>query len=389
MYVGYTLTQIPSNVFLHRLRKPSVYLSYCILLWGIISISIGFAQSYRAVLVSRFLLGFTEATYYPGVMFILSRWYKRDELGLRMAYFGFGVYFSAVLGPLIASGILATMDGILGYAAWRWLFFIEGGLTCLIAAAGVYMIPDFPSTPVSWLTHDEQILAQRRMAEDLCGLKQEGTPKSGLVEAFTDWTVWWLALARSMATVGESFENFLPTLAATIGYDPSVTLLLCAPPWVLSMVALYYVSQHSDATRDRFWHIVFVLCGGIMGFSLGILTMNPAVRYLSLLLATQSDVSYVIFFAWVSNSIPESSKRAVAMAFINTCSTGIANVGASYLWPASWGPSYSKSYMSCILTYTTCILMLWVYRSHLIRLNKKAEIDERALGLPKGFRFIT
>jgi len=47
------------------------------------------------------------------------RRYKRDELGLRMAYFGFGVYLSAVLGPIIASGILATMDGILGYAAWR------------------------------------------------------------------------------------------------------------------------------------------------------------------------------------------------------------------------------------------------------------------------------
>ncbi|KIM50433.1 hypothetical protein SCLCIDRAFT_1225347 [Scleroderma citrinum Foug A] len=41
MYVGYTVTQVPSNVFLDRLRRPSVYLSYCILLWGIISISIG------------------------------------------------------------------------------------------------------------------------------------------------------------------------------------------------------------------------------------------------------------------------------------------------------------------------------------------------------------
>ena len=247
--------------------------------------------------------------------------------------------------------------------SFRWLFFMEGGLTCLIAAAGVYMIPDFPSTPVSWLTHDEQILAQRRMAEDLCGLKQEGTPKSGLVEAFTDWTVWWLALARSMATVGESFENFLPTLVATIGYDPSVTLLLCAPPWVLSMVALYYVSQFVI----RF---ITFLVGSLKLFQTLRCYQGPllAHRFCTLrgyhgffprdfddesccpllvsvsqeansrlcvsdrhgrLLATQSDVSYVIFFAWVSNSIPESSKRAVAMAFINTCSTGIANVGAS------------------------------------------------------------
>jgi len=93
-------------------------------------------SSYHAVLVSRLLLGLTEATYYPGVVFILSTWcvadclrtslfrpqfsrYKRDKLGLRIAYFCFGVYFGAVLGPLIASGILATMDGILSYVAWR------------------------------------------------------------------------------------------------------------------------------------------------------------------------------------------------------------------------------------------------------------------------------
>ena len=96
------------------------------------------AGSYRAVLISRFFLGFTEAVYYPGILFMLSRWYmtldffffdislnslslryKRHELGLRMAYFSCGNAFSKALGSLIASGIFATMDGKLGYAGWR------------------------------------------------------------------------------------------------------------------------------------------------------------------------------------------------------------------------------------------------------------------------------
>ncbi|KIM50435.1 hypothetical protein SCLCIDRAFT_855161 [Scleroderma citrinum Foug A] len=136
------------------------------------------------------------------------------------------------------------------------------------------------------------------MVEDFGSIKQQETQKSGLVEAFTDWTVWWLAIARSMAIVGESFSNFFPTLAATIGYDPSITLLICAPPWILAMATAYCVSQHSDATRERFWHIAVLLCGGIVGFTLGILTMNPAVRYLSLLLMAQTNVSYVVFYAW-------------------------------------------------------------------------------------------
>ena len=35
------------------------------------------------------------------------------------------------------------------------------------------------------------------------------------------------------------------------------------------------------------------------------------------------------------------------------------------------------------------ILMLWVFRLHLTRLNREAEKNERALGLPGGFRYIT
>ena len=34
------------------------------------------------------------------------------------------------------------------------------------------------------------------------------------------------------------------------------------------------------------------------------------------------------------------------------------------------------------------IMMLWVYRLHLMRLNKQAEKHERTLGLPVGFRYI-
>ena len=105
----------------------------------------------------------------------------------------------------------------------------------------------------------------------------------------------------------------------------------------------------------------------------------------------QSPVSFVITMAWLSNSISESSsKRAVAIAFVNSFSC-LGDIGGSYvftalakytcayggfryLWIASWGPSYSKSYVICILAAVITTMMLWVYRSHLMRLNKAARI---------------
>jgi len=45
--------------------------------------------------------------------------YKREELGYRTAFFTAGIGLSNAFGSLLASGILATMEGFLGYAAWR------------------------------------------------------------------------------------------------------------------------------------------------------------------------------------------------------------------------------------------------------------------------------
>ena len=305
------------------------------------------------------------------------------------------------------------------------------------------MIPDYPSTPASWLTADEQMVAQKRMVEDVCGIENDSlnnARRSGLAEVLADWTVWWLAIAAISLKIMMSYENFFPTLAATLGYSPTISLFLCAPPWVLGVTTSFFIVRsvvssilfpaslirtffrHSDRTRERFWHITCPILIGIIGFTVATLTMNTAVRYSSLyaifpvvyanvthalgrFFMAQSSVSYTIALAWVSNSIPDSSsKRAVALAFVNAFS-GLGDIGGScvirtyrrkliyllkyrYLWVVSWGPSYSKSYRVCIFAAVISATMVWVYRIYLIRLNRRAEMEERALGLPAGFRYI-
>ena len=40
--------------------------------------------------------------------------------------------------------------------------------------------------------------------------------------------------------------------------------------------------RHSDATRERFWHVTVPVSMAIVGFTIAILSMNTAIRYLSL-----------------------------------------------------------------------------------------------------------
>jgi hypothetical protein len=130
----------------------------------------------------------------------------------------------------------------------RWLFFIEGALTILVAVIAVFALPDFPENSHRFLSEEEMRLAELRMQEDVgIGDSDEddckGSRIPGLLEALGDWRVYWLALALTSLVVSLSFNAFFPTLTATLGYSPTVTLLLCVPPWVFATVVALAVSR--------------------------------------------------------------------------------------------------------------------------------------------------
>ncbi|KAF9247255.1 major facilitator superfamily domain-containing protein [Melanogaster broomeanus] len=311
LYVGYILMQVPSNIFLNRIGKPSIYLPGCMAIWG------GMATTYTGVLVTRFFIGFVEAAFFPGALFILSKWYKRRELGERTAILTCGIMLSNAFGSLLASAVLDIMDGVLGYAAWRWLFYVEGTLTVVVALSATCVLPDFPSTPSRWLTPEEQALAQIRMEEDGGGDEESEhsqSSTSGLILALSDCKVWWLCIAQMSLVVSLSFNPFFPTLSATMGYNPTVTLLLCSPPWALTAFLAFKTSRHSDANGERFFHIAVPSFFGIVGFLIAMSTMNTAARYFSMFLIAQSYTGFVVFWAWASNSLSRPpSKRAVRL----------------------------------------------------------------------------
>jgi MFS family permease len=85
----------------------------------------GATHNFTGALLTRFFLGFVEAAFFPGALFLLSKWYKRSELGLRTALLACGNLISNAFGSLMASSILSGMQGKLGHAAWRSVAFVQ------------------------------------------------------------------------------------------------------------------------------------------------------------------------------------------------------------------------------------------------------------------------
>jgi len=156
--------------------------------WGLTSLLTGVTKSYGGILACRIFIGLPEAAFYPGAIYLLSRWYTKKELAFRSAILYTGLLLSNAFGALIAAGILANMEGVRGIRAWRWLFFIEGSITITVGIFTIWALPDYPHN-TGWIVGDERRLAQARLADDAGEADQDNdqdTPLAGLKMAVTD-----------------------------------------------------------------------------------------------------------------------------------------------------------------------------------------------------------
>lgn len=204
--------QVPSNIFLAQLR-PSLYLSCCMAAWGIISTCTGAVQHATGLFLARFFLGFVEACFYPGSVFLLGSWYKRFELGVRVAFLYAGSQVGSAVSGLIAAGITSSLNGALGLAAWKWIFIIEGSVAVSCAILAFIVLPDFLSN-TRWLSPKKRSVAEWRLVMDAGHVDEDDDSWAyGFKAAFKDWRTYCFALMLFCALVTTSTQNFFPPLS--------------------------------------------------------------------------------------------------------------------------------------------------------------------------------
>lgn len=378
LYVGYILLQIPSNLLLSYCGRPRIYLPICVAAWGIVSALSAVTHNFTGLLLVRFFLGVVEAAFFPGAMFILSKWYTRAELSSRIALLYAGSILSNAVSGLISAGILGNMEGKAGIRAWRWLFIIEGSITVFVAICAVFILPDFPHNS-KMLTEEERTLAVQRMTDDSGGVSDvEGAngekPIDGLKDALCDPIIWLFTLCLLACVIAMAFNQFFPTIVGTLGYGKITTLIITFGPWGWAFLAVLFNSLHANKSGERTFHLCIPLCIGVVGFIISSATTNLGARFFALFLEAQSYAGYVIILAWMSNSIRGSYKRAAGLAFIN-CLSQLGNIAGSYVWPKKWSPSYWQSNVISIACIIVTIATAIVIRIVLQRRNK--ELDRK------------
>ncbi|KAF3907011.1 hypothetical protein AA313_de0203237 [Arthrobotrys entomopaga] len=388
LFVGYILMQVPSNLFLDKIGRPSIYFTVVMMIWGTISASTGAVHNFAGLICARFFLGFIEASFFPGCLFYLSSWYTKKELSLRTAILYSGSLISGAFSGLIAAGITGGMDGKAGLSAWRWLFILEGSITVFIAFFIWIVIPDFPKT-TKWLSEEERQLACWRLERDVGEEDWSGSEAQkvmhGLKLAFTDIKMYVLMALVTCIVASGSITNFFPIVVGTLGYGKIETLLLTTPPYVLAFIVVLLNAWHADRSGERYLHIIIPLSVSVVTFIIAAATLNTAARYVAMMFMPASVYGgYVCALSWISSTLPRPvTKRAAALAAINAISNA-SSIWTAYMYTKGSAPRYAIAMGVNCGTSFLAIVFATVLRTMLVRLNRKLDREEGHVDTGEG-----
>ncbi|KAF6236749.1 hypothetical protein HO173_005040 [Letharia columbiana] len=349
-FVPYVLFEVPSNILMKRF-KPHVWLSGCILAFGIVMLCQGFVQSYSGLLATRFFLGLAEAGVFPGCFYLISFWYKREESQRRFTVFWSSVLFASMFGGLLASAI-ANMQGVRGYSSWRWIFILEGIATIIIGIGAYFLVADFPAD-ASWLSAEEKEFVIARTGTDE-GAAPPITVRQivsffGNVKNIIGGFMYFAVIVPIY-----SYSYFAPTIVKTLGYSTVETQLHTVPPAAAALALCLLSAYLSDRLRLRFPFIFFGFLLTIVGLAILLTTHGGFhLRYLGICFVAMGCFSAgPIIVCWYVMNLNGHMERSIGSAWM----IGFGNTGgfvATFCFLAKDAPFYHIGYSICM--GATCI----------------------------------
>jgi MFS family permease len=194
-FTTYIVFQPPATIIV-RYLGPRTFLSFIVVAWGAVMIGMGFSDSFETLAALRVVLGILEAGFFPSCVYLLSTWYTRFDIGKRYSVFYILGSLASACAGILAYGLM-QLKGRQGLNGWRWIFIIEGALTCFLGIAAYWMLVDFPDKAhTSWkfLNQREAKFIIDRVDRDRGDAKPEPWNLKKFLRGGADIKIWGFAM---------------------------------------------------------------------------------------------------------------------------------------------------------------------------------------------------
>ena len=299
---------------------------------------------------------------FPGAFYLIGMWYRRHEAQRRYSFFFSSTTLAGAFGGLLASAI-GKMDGMRGYHGWRWIFILEGALTCLVSVFFFFLLPNFPED-AAWLRDDERtyIRARLQLDQGQSAAERRITPLD-VARVFRDPKILVGGFMYfGLVVPAYGYAYFSPSIIRSYGYSPIETQLHSVPPWAAAFVLAMLVAWASDKAQHRCLFALFAVAVCIAGFVILLsVHQHRAVEYTALFLVAMGTYTAMpIIVCWFNMNLGGHHRRAIGSAW----QVGFGNVGgiiAVYAFLQKDAPRYVPGYSICLAFVSLSALSCLVY----------------------------
>ncbi|KAI9164134.1 LOW QUALITY PROTEIN: transporter [Paramyrothecium foliicola] len=343
-YAVYFFADIPASLSVKKFGFMMLPLS-CIA-FGAVTLGTAFIHNEASFYAIRVLLGLTESFQFPGLSYVVSRYYRRSEVTTRVSFFMLAAAgLAGGFGGLLASGLLALGEIANGIDSWRNIFFVEGFvnyflysvtllssdriITIGVGFISLYLFPADPSK-TRIFNEDERAMAMARFYHDQPAITEHKEKiswaliKRGVINVNVLAGAW-IYICDQITVQGLSI--FTATILRLNYPDRTliqIQLLSAAPPMV-GMAFGMGVSYITMKTRQH--GIAIAVCAAICvaGYSIWIASTDPQARYAAIFLNTAGGFSFgTLVLGWtLANAAPDTVRNVA-----NGAVSGLANIGS-------------------------------------------------------------
>ncbi|GAA5992284.1 hypothetical protein JCM10908_000406 [Rhodotorula pacifica] len=325
-YVAYVVAELPCQM-LTKWIGPGKTIPIFAVLFGLFTLAMAFVHTFAAGIVVRFLLGVAEGAVFPGIGFLLSRYYTKNELAFRLACYIVCAPGAGAVGGLLASGIL-KIHHIGWLRTWRMIFLIEGIISMVIGMVSWFLISDRPSA-CKWLSPEERELAEFRLIAEHVGQHEvvdkmhSKAVRSGIFNT-TTLVVSFIFLLDNIVVQGVGF--FLPTIIKNIYPKETVIQqqLRTVPTYVVGMASVLASGYFAWKTKRYALYMLISAPFMTIGYVLYLISLNAHIRYAAAFMVAIGCFNFgALCTGWAAANVASDTARSSALGMVVFC----GNVG--------------------------------------------------------------
>jgi len=354
-FLSYAACEVPSNLLLVRFGARR-WIARIMLTWSILAAGMMFVKTPAEFYGVRFLLGMSEAGFFPGVVYYLSQWFPANVRARTISRFYVALPLSSVVMGAIA-GALLGLQGRMGLAGWQWLFVAEGLPAVLLSAVFFFFLPNTPAD-AKWLSAAERDwLVEQLRADNSAVGSAAGSPAEagehdhadGVFHAILNPRVLQLGLLLFCLYIGDYAVKFTaPLIIQQItGFSNTKVGFVIAILGLLASASIVLNGNHSDRTNERYLHVavptlLMVAACIVAGLSVAPIAVLPAFAVLFMGFTATAGPAWVI-----PSSFLTGKSAAAGIATVNMIAILGGFVGPYWMGLAK---DWTGNYQSGLLT---------------------------------------